>query len=110
MYATATSSEYIDSLSSETNDLVSYAINALAGDTTPQWHASIMTSLSRSEDSSREPSLLGDLFLRIAASVESDLLSPRILRFLLSRVLSLSGDTQITERWLACGQNLEDKS
>lgn len=110
MFAALTPRSYIASLSAETNDLVSYAINSLAGNISSQWHVNTMTAITRGDQSSKESSLLGELFLRVASSVESDTLSPRILRFLLSRILSLSGDTQITERWLACGQNMEDKS
>jgi len=110
MFTASVSQLYVGSLGTETSDLVSYAVNSLAADITSQWHVNTMMSVTRGEQVSKEPSLLGDLFLRVASSAESDLLSPRILRFLLSRVLSLSGDTQITERWLACGQNIEDKS
>jgi hypothetical protein len=109
VYASDISHDYVQNIGAEFHDLVSYAVNTLASEAQASWHMDAITAFSRGTEAS-DRSVLTDVFFRIANASESDNLSPRVLKQLLARVLSLSGDVAITERWLACSQNLEIKS
>ena len=109
VYASDIPYDYLQKIGAELHDLVSYAVNSLASEVQASWHMDTITAFSRGTGAN-DNSVLTDVFFRIANASESDNLSPRVLKQLLARILSLSGDLAITERWLACSQNLEIKS
>lgn len=109
VYAPNISHGYVQNIGAEFHDLASYAVNSLASEAQASWHMDAITAFSRGTEAS-DRSVLTEVFFRIANASESDNLSPRVLKQLLARVLSLSGDVAIAERWLACSQNLETKS
>jgi hypothetical protein len=109
IYQSDVSPQYIQSLTSATEDMVSYATNGLSSDLPPAWHAETMTAITKGTHQDSKSVLTATLG-RLVAEGEDNCISPRVLRSLLGRILRSAGENMLIERWLAFAQNLEIKS
>lgn len=107
MYRSDIPRHYIQAIRSELDDLNSYAINGLAMDLPAQWHQETMSAIAKGNMD--QSSTLARVIDRLIAQCDTDVMSPRVLRSLLSRVLAISGEQTTIERWLAFSQSLSDK-